>query len=122
MTRTWGRGLGMAALAAAMAVLFHPQQTRAEEESPAAPGIRIGLVNSLFRDTPESLIQLMTRPLKSLMESQTGMAGTLVPGGEACNLGRQLKDDKFQLAVFHGVELAWVRQKYPEFMPLVIDV
>lgn len=121
MTRTWGRGLGMAALTAAMAVLFHPRQTRAEE-LPAVPGIRIGLVSSLFRDTPESLIQLMTRPLKSLMESQTGMSGTLVAGGEARNLGRQLQDDKFQLAVFHGVEFAWVRQKHPDLKPLVIAV
>jgi ABC-type phosphate/phosphonate transport system substrate-binding protein len=112
----------MAALAAAMVVIFHPGRCRAEEESPATPGIRIGLVESLFRDTPESLIKLMTRPLKSLMESQTGMTGTLDPGGECRNLGHQLQDDKFQLAVFHGVEFAWVRQKYPDLKPLVIAI
>jgi ABC-type phosphate/phosphonate transport system substrate-binding protein len=111
----------MATLAAAMAVLSHPRHVGAEE-SPSANSIRIGLVSSLFRDTPESLIQLMTRPLKSLMESQTGMSGTLIPGGEARSLGRQLQDDKFQLAVFHGVEFAWVRQKHPELKPLVIAV
>lgn len=121
MRRTWGRGLGMAALAAMMAVTLHPALARAEE-TPAPPGIRIGLVNSLFRDTPESLIQLMTRPLKSLMESQTGMSGTLIPGGDPRHLAGLLKDDKFQLAVFHGVEFAWVRQKYPELKPLVIAV
>jgi ABC-type phosphate/phosphonate transport system substrate-binding protein len=122
MNRAWGRGRGMAALAAAMVVLFHPGRIRAEEEAPTTPSIRIGLVNSLFRDTPESLIQLMTRPLKSLMESQTGMSGTLVPGGECRNLGKQLQDDKFQLAVFHGVEFAWVRQKHPDLKPLVIAI
>jgi ABC-type phosphate/phosphonate transport system substrate-binding protein len=68
------------------------------------------------------MVQLMTRPLKSLMESQTGMSGTLITGGEARNLGRQLMDDKFELAVFHGVEFAWVRQKHPELKPLVIAV
>jgi ABC-type phosphate/phosphonate transport system substrate-binding protein len=111
----------MAALAAALAVLSHPGHVGAEE-SPSATAVRIGLVNSLFRDTPESLIQLLTRPLKSLMESQTGMTGTLIPGGEARNVGRQLHDDKFQLAVFHGVEFAWVRQKHPDLKPLVIAV
>ena len=87
MMRTWGSRLGMAALTAVLAVLVHPSQTQAEEPA-SASSIRIGLVNTLFRDTPESLVQLMTRPLKSLMESQTGMTGTLVPGGEARNLGR----------------------------------
>jgi phosphonate transport system substrate-binding protein len=112
----------MAALAAAMVVIFHPGRCRAEEESPAAPGIRIGLVNSLFRDTPESLFKLITRPLKSLMESQTGMTGNFDAGGECRNLGQQLHDDKYQLAVFHGVEFAWVRQKHPDLKPLVIAV
>ena len=121
MMRTWGSRLGMAALTAVLAVLVHPSQTQAEEPA-SASSIRIGLVNTLFRDTPESLVQLMTRPLKSLMESQTGMTGTLVPGGEARNLGRQLVDDKFQLAVFQGFEFAWVRQKHPELKPLVIAV
>jgi ABC-type phosphate/phosphonate transport system substrate-binding protein len=112
----------MAALAAAMVVIFHPGRCRAEEESPTAPDIHIGLVNSLFRDTPESLFKLMTRPLKTLMESQTGMTGTFDSGGECRNLGRQLQDDKFQLAVFHGVEFAWVRQKHPDLKPLVIAI
>src|SRR5262249_28804279 len=39
-----------------------------------------------------------------------------------CSLGKQLNDDKFQLAVFHGVEFAWVRQKHPDFKPLVIAI
>src|SRR5260370_15093788 len=109
MHQTWGRALGMAALAAAMAVLFHPRPTRAEEESPATPGIRIGLVSSLFRDTPESLIQLMTRPLKSLMESQTGISGTLTPSGEAHHLGPQFHIDKFHITAFPGLAFSWLR-------------
>jgi ABC-type phosphate/phosphonate transport system substrate-binding protein len=111
----------MAALAAAMAVLVHLSPAGAQQE--AAPNaIRIGLVSTLFRDTPESLIQLITRPLKSLMESQTGMTGTLAAGGDARNLARQLQEDKFQLAVFHGVEFAWIRQKYPDLRPLVVAI
>jgi hypothetical protein len=42
------------------------------------------------------------------------VSGELVPCGDADNLGRQLMDDKVQLGVFHGIEFAWARQKYPE--------
>jgi ABC-type phosphate/phosphonate transport system substrate-binding protein len=111
----------MAALVAGLAVTLHPMRGRAEE-TPGPGDVRIGLVSSLFRDTPESLIQLMTKPLKSLMESQTGMSGTLAAGGDASHLGKQLQDDRFQLAVFHGVEFAWVRQKHPELKPLVVAI
>jgi ABC-type phosphate/phosphonate transport system substrate-binding protein len=111
----------MAALVTGLAVTLHPITSRAEE-TPEIGEVHIGLVSTLFRDTPESLIQLMTKPLKSLMESQTGMSGTLAAGGDASHLGKQLQDDKFQLAVFHGVEFAWVRQKHPEFKPLVIAI
>jgi ABC-type phosphate/phosphonate transport system substrate-binding protein len=37
-------------------------------------------------------------------------------------VGQQLASDKFQLAVFHGIEFAWARQKYPELRPLMIAV
>jgi ABC-type phosphate/phosphonate transport system substrate-binding protein len=56
------------------------------------------------------------------MESQTGLSGQLVPGIAPDEMGQQLKDDKVQLAVFHGFEYAWVRQKHPELKPLMIAV
>jgi ABC-type phosphate/phosphonate transport system substrate-binding protein len=121
MMRLTGRAVVMAALVAALAALFHKNRAAAEEDAQPKE-IKIGLVSSLFPDTPQSLIQLLTKPLKTLMESQTGMSGTLIVGGDAASLAKQLKDDEFQLAVFHGVEFAWVRQKYPNLKPLVIAV
>jgi ABC-type phosphate/phosphonate transport system substrate-binding protein len=50
------------------------------------------------------------------------MSGELVPGGDADNLGQQLIDNKLQLGVFHGIEFAWARQKYPELRPLCIAI
>jgi len=119
MSRLWQGSLAVVATAAALAALIPPCPAA---EDTALPSIKIGLVNSLFRDTPESLFQLMMRPLKQLMETQTGFTGTLSAGGDPCRLAGQLQDDKFQLAVFHGVEFAWVRQKYPNLKPLVIAV
>src|SRR5215470_11464792 len=83
---------------------------------PAGPAradglVKIGLVNSLFRDTPPSLVEVLSRPLKALMESQTGLGGALRLCGDATALAKQLKEGKVQLGVFHGFEFAWARQK-----------
>src|SRR5262245_22527527 len=71
--------------------------------------VRIGLVGTLFRDTPEPMVQMMIRPFKSLLESQTGVTGEVVAGGNANELAQHIKSDQVQLGVFHGVELAWAR-------------
>ncbi len=67
-------------------------------------------------------IGLLARPLKALMESQTGLTGELVLAGDHADLGAQLKDGKVQLGVFHGFEFAWARLKNPGLKPLVIAV
>jgi ABC-type phosphate/phosphonate transport system substrate-binding protein len=84
--------------------------------------VRVGLVGTLFRDTPEPLMQIVLKPFKSLLESQTGVSGQIVAGGDADSLGQQIKDDKVQLGVFHGIEFAWARLKNPSLKPLLIAV
>jgi ABC-type phosphate/phosphonate transport system substrate-binding protein len=109
-----------AALALAAAI---PENTSASADRSVPHGtVRIGLVSSLFRDTPEPMIQMMIQPFKSLLESQTGVTGQIVTGGDAEALGLQLKNDQVQLGVFHGFELAWARLKVPELKPLLIAV
>jgi ABC-type phosphate/phosphonate transport system substrate-binding protein len=93
----------------------------AGEEVKTSP-VRVGLTGSLFRDTPEGLVKTMMRPFQSLMESQTGLPGELVPGIKSDDLGQRLKDDKLQLAVYQGFEFAWAREKMPELKPLMIAV
>lgn len=94
---------------------------RAENEIRAVP-IRIGLVNSLFRDIPQPMVTTMMQPFGAIMESQTGLAGKMVPAGDARHLGQLLAEDKVHLGVFHGVEFGWARLKYPQLRPLVIAV
>lgn len=111
----------VAALLVALTVIaMLPAGARAEatEETP----IKIGMVASLFRDVPASLMLAMMGPFKSLMKSQTGVPGDLVPGGEAFDVAQQLAENKIDLAVFHGIEFAWVKQKYPQLQPLMIAV
>jgi ABC-type phosphate/phosphonate transport system substrate-binding protein len=90
----------------------------------ALPGqvVRIGVIGSLFRDTPESLVQVMMRPFKSLLETQTGITGNIIASGDCDRLGAELRADHVQLGVFHGVEFAWARQKNPRLKPLLIAV
>ena len=93
-----------------------------EEPTNSRTLVRIGVVSSLFRDVPEPLAQAMLRPMKSLIETQTGLQGDVTRAGDAFELGQKLSEDKIQLGVFHGFEFAWYRLKFPKLQPLVIAV
>jgi ABC-type phosphate/phosphonate transport system substrate-binding protein len=96
---------------------------RAPSGEDALPStVRVGLSDSLFHGTPEPVAQIALRPLKSILEAQTGAAGQIVAGGDVDGLARRLKDDRVQLAVFAGVEFAWARRKQPALKPLLIAV
>jgi ABC-type phosphate/phosphonate transport system substrate-binding protein len=120
--RRWDKGIGIAAavvLAVGSGVALAPRATGAAEDG--SP-IRIGLIRSLFRDTSEPLMQIIMRPFKALMKTQTGINGELVAAGEAKNLAERLKSGDCQLGIFHGFEFAWARQAMPELKPLLIAV
>lgn len=93
----------------------------AKEAAPAPP-VKIGVVKSLFRDKPDGLVQFLLAPLRSLMETQTGLTPQIAVGSDAEGLGKQLMNKEAQLGVFHGFEFAWARQKYPQLKPLMISV
>jgi ABC-type phosphate/phosphonate transport system substrate-binding protein len=93
-----------------------------EKTEGRAEFVRIGMVNSLFRDVKPALMQMSLQPFSSLVRSQTGLDGRAVVIDDALTLGQQLHDDKVQFGVFHGVEFAWIHQKYPTLKPLVIAV
>jgi ABC-type phosphate/phosphonate transport system substrate-binding protein len=115
-------GIGLGVLAALVVGLVLDQGRGAAEEAHPAGSVRIGLIGSLFHDTPEPVMQVLMRPFRSLLEVQTGMCGELVPAGDADNLSKRLKEDEVQFGVFHGVEFAWARQKFPRLQALVIAV
>jgi ABC-type phosphate/phosphonate transport system substrate-binding protein len=91
-------------------------------ESPPPASVRIGLVQTLFNKTPDAIVQMAMKPFKAYLEAQTGIAGQVVTGGDAFTLSRQLKENDLQLAVLHGIEFAWARQRYPSLRPLIIAV
>jgi ABC-type phosphate/phosphonate transport system substrate-binding protein len=98
--------------------------TAAHERAAAGDGhtVHIGLASSLFRDTSETVMQIAMRPFKSLLETQTGVSGHIVSGGDAEQLGQRLKEGEVHLGIFPGVEFAWAKAKFPELKPLLLAV
>lgn len=82
--------------------------------------LRLGLASSLFRDVRESMIDLAVQPMSKLLISQAGVPGKVDAIVEAQILAQQLDEKKLDMAVMHGVEFAWARQKYPELKPLLV--
>jgi ABC-type phosphate/phosphonate transport system substrate-binding protein len=113
--------LGMSALIAGLLAMFTNVAGAGERPAKQEP-VKIGMIASLFRDIPESTVAVMMQPFGAIMEAQTGVSGELVPGGDADCLGQQLAIDKVQLGVFHGIEFAWARVKYPNLRPLCIAI
>ena len=121
MSATKCLALAVLALSASLPAWILGRSAGAEEVAQGT-AIRIGVASSMFRDTPEPMVQVMVKPLKSLLETQTGLNGQMVTSVDAMTLGNQLADDKLQLGIFHGFEFAWVLQKHPELKPLIIAV
>lgn len=100
-------------------LLYGISQVRAAEKQKA---VRIGMMRTIFKDTPDSLLQILMKPFSTVMESQTGLKGDLVMSPNFDKLGKQLCDDEIQVGVFHGFEFAWAKLKYPDLEPLMLAV
>jgi ABC-type phosphate/phosphonate transport system substrate-binding protein len=106
----------------ALGLLLLPDAGPAQEaQAPRGP-VKIGLVNSMFRDVPTSLVQVFAPPFQNYMRDQTGLEGQVIVAGDADDLGKQLEDNQMQLGVFYGFEFAWARRKYPNLKPFVVAV
>jgi ABC-type phosphate/phosphonate transport system substrate-binding protein len=118
MARQGERHFAVAGLLVALAL----SGTARTAEDLQSGTVRVGLIKSLMRDTPEALYPTVLHPMKALITSQTGLQGELSVVNTPEELGRELTDGKQQLGVFHGFEFAWVRQTNPKLKPLVIAV
>ena len=120
MMRNLGLSLLLFSAGLVATVCVLAERNAAAEEMPTK--VRVGLVKSLFHDVPEPVVQIVMRPFKAFLEAQTGATGEIVVTADSAILAQQLKDDQVQIAVFHGFEFAWAKQKNPQLKALVLAV
>ena len=113
------RHLGWLVLVGMMAVACMPGRDMSAEDP---RGVQIGLPANLFRDIPKGTIDALTPVFAKLMESQTGLKGSMVMLSGPDEVTTKLSENKIQFAVFHGFEFAWAQTKNPALKPLVIVV
>jgi ABC-type phosphate/phosphonate transport system substrate-binding protein len=87
----------------------------------AADGpIKIGMVQSMFRDVQPTVIYALARPFRMLMERQTGLSGDFDICPDCVSMAKKLNDRKLEVGVLHGHEFAWIKAKFPEIEPITI--
>ncbi len=121
MTQRRAAVVGLWAITAVLGALT-PYLSAEEETSKRPEAVRIGMVDSLFREVPKPMLSIVMQPFATLMQQQTGLTGNIIADGEYTKLSQDLATDKVHLGVFHGVEFAWARLKHPELQPLMIAV
>jgi ABC-type phosphate/phosphonate transport system substrate-binding protein len=80
------------------------------------------MLQGMFRDVQPAMVQAMSRPLRDLIQKQTGLTGDVEILADAYALSERLQAKRFQLGVFHGYEYAWVRKQNPDLMPIAVTV
>jgi ABC-type phosphate/phosphonate transport system substrate-binding protein len=109
-------GLLLAALSVILggAALIPARATRPEAT------VQIGMIESLFRGSDTAVMLAQTQPFSELLYSQTGVRGqfTIIP--DAHEMAKQLREEKLQLGIMHGIEYAWIKGEYPELQPLLL--
>ncbi len=121
MKRKLSLFLLLSAASLATIIVALPVRADAAEDVPPKK-VRVGLAKSLFRDAPDTIVQIVMRPFKVFLEAQTGTNGEIVIVPDAETLGQQLQKDEVQIGVFQGYEFAWAKQKNPQLKALVLAV
>ncbi len=115
MTKLPGVAVGVV-----LAVVGMASSVRADE--PKAEGVQIGMLQGMFRDVQPAMVQAMSRPLRDMIQKQTGLTGDVEIIADAFTLCDKLKAKRFQLGVFHGFEYAWIKKQNPDLVPLAVTV
>jgi ABC-type phosphate/phosphonate transport system substrate-binding protein len=82
--------------------------------------VRVGMAETMVVDVAKSEIGVLQERFATLMKEFTGLNGQLEIGGGAFDLAKKLEAGKVQLAIFQGLEFAWVRSKHADFEPFMV--
>jgi ABC-type phosphate/phosphonate transport system substrate-binding protein len=92
------------------------------DAQPNQPRIKLGMLQGMFRDTPEALVTAVAKPFHELFRRQTGLNGDVEMFPDCEALAQKMKAKQIHIGVFHGFEYAWVKPRYPEIQPLVVTI
>lgn len=84
--------------------------------------LRLGVLSGMFRDIPPPLVQAAATPFSEVLKRQTGLDGVIDVVDDYEEQAARLQANKLQVAVFHGFEWAWVKDRYPDLIPLAVSV
>jgi len=115
------------ALAVALGILSAAAAGKAATPSGRSDIVRVGLAKSLVQGLPgasgnQSGTGAAADGVGRLVEEQTGIATRFTGALDHDHLGQLLAAGDIQLGLFHGVEFAWAKQKYPGLRPLLVLV
>lgn len=82
--------------------------------------VRIGMPAAMFREVKPAMFAALTKPFYALVHGQTGLLSELVLLPSPDDMRQQLSDGRLQFGVFHGFEFAWMKQKDPQLVPIMI--
>ena len=88
--------------------------------NPESKSLKIGMIQTMFRDVQPTLVKAMSLPLRTMIEARTGLSGDVEIVKDADSLAEQMKKEELGLGVFHGFEYAWLREANPNIIPLVV--
>lgn len=108
--RTW---IPVTAAAGLLAVV--PWSSASDPTAACVKAVRIGVAESLCRDTDPRVLMTLIPPFRALAKSCTGLDCDLGFGGDAFPLAERLARGKLELGIFQGIEFAWVRQNTRTF-------
>jgi ABC-type phosphate/phosphonate transport system substrate-binding protein len=113
----WQAGLGIV-----LGMALSTWEPRLIAADPAAADIKIGVVESMFRDIPPKGVEVVLQKFTDLVELQTGFRVQIEVAGDAHALGKMVSAGKYQMGVFNGFEFAWAREKAAGLKPLLIAI
>lgn len=82
--------------------------------------LHVGMIHTLFRGMGDKTAQAQGGLLSDMISIQAGMPCDVSIANDPTKLAEKLQDGQLQLAIMHGIEFAWVKDRYPELQPLVL--
>jgi ABC-type phosphate/phosphonate transport system substrate-binding protein len=89
---------------------------RADEPAP----VKIGMAQTMVVDVPQPLVDFLGYPFSGLMKEFTGLNGKLLVGGSPFDVAKKLDDKELDIAIFQGLEYAWVQSKHANIKPFMV--